>query len=90
LEAGFHGEGEAEIGSVVEGRCEESAGVVEESVVGHSGGEEVAPVARRRRAEGDETQDSISIDSAEGGVGEPRGPAGQCASNLMAIKYRDY
>ncbi len=24
------------------------------------------------------------------GVGEPRGPAGQCASNLMAIKYRDY
>jgi hypothetical protein len=46
--------------------CEESAGVREEPVVGHSGGEKVAPVVRGGHAEGDEGQDSISIDSAAG------------------------
>ena len=56
---------------MVERRCEESAGVCEESVVGDSGGEEAAPVARGGGAEGHETQDSISVESAEGGVGRP-------------------
>jgi protein-S-isoprenylcysteine O-methyltransferase Ste14 len=53
---------------VVEGGCEESAGVCKESVVGNSGGKEVAPVAGSGGAEGDETQDSISVESAQGGV----------------------
>ncbi len=53
---------------MVEGRCEESAGVCEESVVGKSGGEEVAPLAGSGRAEGDETGYSVSIDPAQGGV----------------------
>jgi hypothetical protein len=54
----LHGEGEveAEISGVVEGRCEEIAGVCEESAVGHSGGEEVAPVAWCGGAEGDEIE----------------------------------
>jgi hypothetical protein len=98
----LHGEGEAEIGSVVEGRCEESAGVREEPVVGHSGGEKIAPVARGGGAEGDEAQDSISIDSAEGRVGERHSDggldrvfmlgdaAGKVSSYMMAIRYRDY
>jgi hypothetical protein len=64
-----HGEGEVEteIGGVVERRCEESARVCEESTVGDSGGEEVEAVAGRRGAEGDETQDSVSIGEEEGG-----------------------
>jgi protein-S-isoprenylcysteine O-methyltransferase Ste14 len=53
---------------VVERGCEESAGVCKESVVGTSGGKEVASVAGSGGAEGDETQDSISVESAEGGV----------------------
>jgi hypothetical protein len=53
---------------VVEGRREEFAGVREESVVGDSGGEEIASIARGCGAEGDETQGSISVDSAEIGV----------------------
>jgi hypothetical protein len=63
------GEGETEISGLVEERCEESAGVCEESVVGDSGGEEVAAVAGGGGAEGDETQDSISVGATEGGIG---------------------
>jgi hypothetical protein len=68
----LHGEGESEtkIGGVVERRCKESTDVCEESVVGDSGGKEVEAVAGRRRAEGDETQDSVSIGEEEGGVGK--------------------
>jgi hypothetical protein len=66
----LHGEVEveAEVGGVVEGRCEESTGVREESVVGDSGGEEVEAVAGGGGAEGDETQDSVSVGEEEGGV----------------------
>jgi hypothetical protein len=65
----INGKGKAAaIGGVVEGRCEESAGVCEESVVGDSGGEEVEAVAWRSRAEGDETQDSIPVGATEEGV----------------------
>jgi hypothetical protein len=55
---GSHGESEveAEISGVVEGRCEEFAGVCEESVVGHPGGEEVEAIARSSRTEGHETE----------------------------------
>jgi hypothetical protein len=53
---------------VVEGGCEESARVCKKSVVGNSGGKEVASVAGSGGAEGDETQDSISVGSAEGAV----------------------
>jgi hypothetical protein len=68
-----HGEGEgeveAEIGGVVKGRCEESAGVCEESAVGDSGGEKVEAVAGGGGAEGDETQDSISVGEEEISLG---------------------
>jgi len=64
---------EAEIGGVVEGGCEESAGFCQGSIVGDSGGEEVEAVAWGRRPKGDETQDSISVDQAQGGVGRMPG-----------------
>jgi hypothetical protein len=54
-EADEWGEGETEISGLVEERCEESAGVCEESVVGDSGGEEVEAVAWGGGAQGDET-----------------------------------
>jgi hypothetical protein len=66
-----HGEGEggAETSGVVEGRCQESTGVCEKSVVWDSDGEEVASVARRRRAEGDEIGNSVSFHKKEVGLG---------------------
>jgi hypothetical protein len=60
----------AAIGGVVEGRCEESAGVCEESVVRHSGGEEIAAVAWRRRAEGHEAWRQVLVGEEEGGLGK--------------------
>jgi hypothetical protein len=54
---------------VVEGRCEESAGVCKESVVEHSGGEEVEAVGGSGGTEGDEAQDSIPVGATEGGIG---------------------
>ena len=63
------------VGSVVEGRCEESAGVCEEPIVGHSGGEEVASVAGGGGAEGDGTWNQVSIGYKESALdccmGEP-------------------
>jgi len=58
----------AAIGGVVEGRCEESAGVCQESAVGDSGGEEVASVAGGGGTEGDETQHSVSVGEEEIGL----------------------
>jgi hypothetical protein len=58
----------AAIGGVVEGRCEESAGVCEESVVGDSGGEEVEAVAGGGCAESDDVGNSVSVDSTEGAL----------------------
>jgi hypothetical protein len=62
----------AAIGGVVKGRCEESAGVCEESPVGDSGGEEAASVAGGGCAEGDGLGHQVSVDSAEGWVGSKR------------------
>jgi hypothetical protein len=68
FEDGIDGKGKAAcIGGVVESGCEESSGVREESVVGHSGGEEIASVTRRCDPEGDEIGNSVSVDQAEGG-----------------------
>ena len=53
---------------MVEGRCEESTGICEESVVGNADSQEIAAVARGGGAEGDEVGDSVSIDPAEGGI----------------------
>ena len=69
-----HGKGKitAETGGVVEGRCQEFAGVCEESIVWDPGGEEVASLAGRRGAEGDEIGSSVSFGTKE--IGRPLGP----------------
>jgi hypothetical protein len=56
-----HGKGTATIGGVVEGRCEESAGVCEESAVGDSGGEEVEAHTWCCSPESHEAESQLSI-----------------------------
>ena len=70
----YYGESEVEteISAVVKGRCEESAGICEGSIIRDSGGEEVAPVAGGCCTEGDETRRQVSVDPAEGEVGSKR------------------
>jgi hypothetical protein len=63
----YYGEGKA-VGGVVEGRCEEFAGVGEKSVVGTRNGKEAQADARCSGPEGDEIGDPVSIHS-EGGIG---------------------
>jgi hypothetical protein len=62
-EGDIDGEGEAACGKgVVERGREEFAGVGEREALGRACSETIASDARRRRTEGDETGDSVSVD----------------------------